>query len=150
MRLRGLFTILCAIGAVSTASAQNLGEQELQQLKGSFVKDAQTVAVQNVLMSDKNIKNKTLNKSAVNSVDHFFKYRVDVKGITDQQSSGRCWMFTSMNALRPIAMEKYNVGRFDFSHNYTLKKAVLKHSFSHNYNVCGRIRTFGAITRTSP
>ena len=119
MRLRGLFTILCAIGAVSTASAQNLGEQELQQLKGSFVKDAQTVAVQNVLMSDKNIKNKTLNKSAVNSVDHFFKYRVDVKGITDQQSSGRCWMFTSMNALRPIAMEKYNVGRFDFSHNYS-------------------------------
>ena len=119
MRLRGLFTILCAIGAVSTASAQNLGEQELQQLKGSFVKDAHTVAVQNVLMSDKNIKNKTLNKSAVNSVDHFFKYRVDVKGITDQQSSGRCWMFTSMNALRPIAMEKYNVGRFDFSHNYS-------------------------------
>ncbi len=119
MKLRTLFAALLVVGTAASASAQNLGEQELQQLKGSFVKDAQTVAVQNVLMSDKNIKNKTLNKSAVNSVDHFFKYRVDVKGITDQQSSGRCWMFTSMNALRPIAMEKYNVGKFDFSHNYS-------------------------------
>ena len=118
MKLRTLITMFLAAGATTSVYAQNLGEQELSQLKGSFVKDAQTVAAQNVLMSDKNIKNKTLNRETVNAVDHFFKYRVDVKGITDQQSSGRCWMFTSMNALRPTAMQKYNVSKFDFSHNY--------------------------------
>ena len=118
MKLHTILTTILAVASVAGASAQNLGEQELSQLKGSFVKDAQTVAAQNVLMSDKNIKNKTLNREAVNAVDHFFKYRVDVKGITDQQSSGRCWMFTSMNALRPTAMEKYNVGKFDLSQKY--------------------------------
>ena len=50
--------------------------------------------------------------------DHFFKYKVQVSGITDQQQSGRCWMFTSMNVLRPSVMEKFNVREFDFSHNY--------------------------------
>src|SRR5699024_7840679 len=50
--------------------------------------------------------------------DHYFKYRVNVKGITNQKQSGRCWMFTSMNVLRPSVMEKYGLDEFDFSHNY--------------------------------
>ncbi|MBQ7773989.1 MAG: C1 family peptidase [Bacteroidales bacterium] len=118
MKLRYLFSALFACGAVTVASAQTIGEQELSQLKGSFVKDAQTVAAQNILMGDRNIKNKTQNKNAVNAVDHFFKYRVDVKGITNQLGSGRCWMFTSLNAIRPTAQKKYDYSKFDFSHNY--------------------------------
>ncbi len=140
MKLRTLLTLFLAAGAVTSVSAQNLGEQELSQLKGSFVKDAPTVATQNLLMGDKNIKNKTLNHNAVNSIDHFFKYRVNVKGITDQQSSGRCWMFTSMNALRPIVMEKYNVGKFDFSHNYGYFWDMLEKSNLYLENI---IRTAG-------
>mgnify|MGYP000267227907 CR=1 FL=1 len=59
-----------------------------------------------------------LNHGLDGKVDHYFKYRVNVKGITDQKQSGRCWMFTSMNVLRPSVMEKYNLDEFDFSHNY--------------------------------
>ena len=90
MKLRYLFSTMLAAGALCTANAQTIGEQELSQLKGSFVKDAQTTATQNILMGDRNIKSKTQNKNVVNAVDHFFKYRVDVKGITHQHSSGRC------------------------------------------------------------
>lgn len=118
MKLRYLFSTILAAGALCTANAQTIGEQELSQLKGSFVKDAQTTATQNILMGDRNIKSKTQNKNVVNAVDHFFKYRVDVKGITDQHSSGRCWMFTSLNGLRPTAQAKYDYTKFDFSHNY--------------------------------
>ncbi len=98
--------------------AQTIGAQELQQIKGSFVKDANSAALQNMLTQDNNIKNKTMNWDLQGKIDHYFKYRVNVKGITDQKSSGRCWMFTSMNVLRPAVMEKYNVASFDFSHNY--------------------------------
>ena len=59
MKLNHLFTTLLVCGAAVTATAQNLGEQELGQLKGSFVKDAHTTAVQNILLGDNNIKNKT-------------------------------------------------------------------------------------------
>ena len=118
MKLRYFLAAMLLCGASAVANAQSIGEQELAQIKGSFVKDAHTTAVQNILLGDANIKNKTKDLSKVNEVDHFFKYRVDVKGITDQKSSGRCWMFTSMNALRPTAQKKYEYNKFDFSHNY--------------------------------
>ncbi len=102
-----------------SANAQTIGTSELKEIRGSFVKDGGTTAIQNVLTNDSNIKGNALNHSKVGSIDHFFKYRVDVKGITDQESSGRCWMFTSMNALRPLVMKKYDISSFDFSHNYT-------------------------------
>ncbi|MDO4736739.1 MAG: C1 family peptidase, partial [Bacteroidia bacterium] len=127
MKLRYILATVAATFALN-ANAQNLGEQELTQLKESFVKDAQTIATQNILTGDKNIKAKTKNHAIAGSYDHFFKYRVNVKGITDQQSSGRCWMFTSMNALRPIVMEKYNVSKFDFSHNYNYFWDILEKS----------------------
>ena len=101
------------------AGAQAIGQAELKEIRGSFVKDASTKAVQNALTREKNIKAFTYNFDKVGSIDHFFKYRCDVSGITNQLSSGRCWMFTSMNVLRPTVMEKYNLKAFDFSHNYT-------------------------------
>lgn len=106
--------LLCSAGAY----AQNITEAQLKEIKGSFVKDAPTTALQNLLTNDKDIKSKTLNRDLQGKIDHFFKYRVDVKGITNQYGSGRCWMFTSMNQLRPGVMKQYNISEFDFSHNY--------------------------------
>ena len=98
--------------------AQSITDRELQEIRGSFKKDAATTAIQNVLTNDKNIRDNALNRELQGKVDHYFKYRVNVRGITDQEGSGRCWMFTSMNVLRPVVMEKYNLDNFDFSHNY--------------------------------
>ena len=47
-----------------------------------------------------------------------FTDRVKTKGITDQKSSGRCWLFTGLNVLRAAAIEKHNLGEFQFSQNY--------------------------------
>ena len=99
-------------------SAQTITEKELTEIKGSFVKDPSTKAIQNILTSDKNIREKALNHEKQGKIDHYFKYRVNVRGITDQKSSGRCWMFTSLNVIRPSVMDKYNISQFNFSHNY--------------------------------
>lgn len=104
--------------ACSGAFAQAITDKDLQDIQNSFKKDASTKAIQNVLTTDKNIRDNALNRELQGKIDHYFKYRVEVKGITDQQSSGRCWMFTSMNVLRPSVMEKYGLSNFDFSHNY--------------------------------
>ena len=104
--------------ACSGVFAQAVSDKDLQEIQGSFKKDASTKAIQNVLTNDKSIRDNALNRDLQGKIDHYFKYRVNVKGITNQQSSGRCWMFTSMNVLRPTVMEKYNLNQFDFSHNY--------------------------------
>jgi len=113
-----LYITLTLIFSSLLLSAQTLGVEELNEIRTGFVPDDRTVALQNILTNDNDIRNNTRNWSALGKVDHFFKYKVEVKGITDQQSSGRCWMFTSMNALRPDVMKMLNIDSFDFSHNF--------------------------------
>ena len=116
--MKKLFILAAAIFGVTAATAQCITEKELGEIRGSFTRDASTAAIQNVLTGDKDIRANALNREMQGRIDHLFKYRVAVRGITDQKSSGRCWMFTSMNVLRPSIMEMFNVGEFDFSHNY--------------------------------
>ncbi len=117
--MKKILTLVSILGLSLMVSAQTISKSELAEIQGSFVKDASTIALQNILTNDKNIKIKALNHSKVaNPVDHYFKYRVNVKGITDQKSSGRCWMFTSMNVFRPDVIKQFDVPAFDFSHNF--------------------------------
>ena len=109
----GLFMLGSAI-----LTAQTITEKELNGVRESFTKDPATKAIRNILTNDKDIRANALNRDAQGKVDHHFKYRVKVSGITNQQSSGRCWMFTSLNALRPDIMKNYNTPEFEFSHNY--------------------------------
>ena len=114
----GLLCLGAGAAVQPALRAQALGQTELQTLQQSFGKDASTRAIQNVLTQDANIKANALNRERQGKIDHFFKYRADVKGITDQKRSGRCWMFTSLNTLRPGVMKQYNIDAFNFSHNY--------------------------------
>ena len=101
-----------------SAAAQTIGKNELAEIQGSFLKDPSTVALQNVLSHNTDINTLASNLSNEGKQDTYFKYEVDVKGITNQRSSGRCWLFTSLNELRPVAAEKLNVKEFYFSQNY--------------------------------
>lgn len=77
--------------------------------------------------SDKAIRN-ALNQTAINvlaadaeniaMIDTHFSDEVKTKGITNQQSSGRCWLFTGLNVLRAKMIDKYDLGEFTFSQNY--------------------------------
>lgn len=112
-----LFT--AALGAIAIgAGAQQITENDLKEIQSSFVMDGSTKALQNIITNESNLRKLTLNRAVQGQTDHFFKYKVDVKGITDQHQSGRCWMFTSMNVLRPSVMKQFNMKEFDFSHNY--------------------------------
>ena len=82
------------------ASAQELTGADLKEIASSFVKDGPTTALQNALTAEANLRKLALNRDLQGKIDHYFKYRVEVKGITDQKQSGRCWMFTSMNVQK--------------------------------------------------
>ena len=40
------------------------------------------------------------------------------KGITDQQSSGRCWLFTGLNVMRAKVINEHQLGNFEFSQSF--------------------------------
>lgn len=48
----------------------------------------------------------------------YFSNEVPSKGITDQKSSGRCWLFTGLNVMRSRMIKEHNMGEFQFSQSY--------------------------------
>ena len=56
--------------------------------------------------------------NAVNSLP--FTFSVDLKQgkITDQQNSGRCWIFAALNTFRYEVMKKYNLEDFELSQSF--------------------------------
>jgi bleomycin hydrolase len=109
--------LVIAIFAAFGLSAQSLNTNDIKEIKESFKMDAYTKAMQNALSANK-INDLAKNLSNINTVDHNFTYKVKVKGITNQKSSGRCWLFSSLNMFRPKAMEAFNTDEFEFSENY--------------------------------
>ena len=103
------------------AGAQQKGSitpEMLSRIEKSYAGTASDKAIRNAL----NTASVTvLAANADNSamIDTEFSDRVKTVGITDQKSSGRCWLFTGLNVLRAAAIEKYNLGDFQFSQSYS-------------------------------
>ena len=98
--------------------AQSIGEKELQEIRKSYDhNNPYDKAVSNAVQNN-DIKDLAKNKFNQTNFDGEFKYKVNVKGITNQKQSGRCWMFTGLNVLRPKVAAKLNINEFFFSTNY--------------------------------
>ena len=111
--LIGFSVLLLSIGV----QAQILTPEIIEKCESGIDNSPSEKAIISAI-SGNDLKSIALNRENIATNDHKFKYRVDVSGITDQKSSGRCWMFTSLNVLRPKVMEKYSLPNFTFSTNY--------------------------------
>ncbi len=112
-------SILCC-GIAFCALAQKDGgltPEMLNKIKQSYKPTVQDKALRNAVANNK-IQALALNLDNVNKYDTHFSNRVNSRGITDQKSSGRCWMFTGLNVMRSAMIAKYNLGAFEFSQNY--------------------------------
>ncbi len=96
----------------------SLSEKELRSIRASFTPGNETLALMNAI-SNNNIKDLALSRKNRGKVNEYFSDRIDIKGITDQKSSGRCWLFTGLNMLRVKVIEKFNLETFKFSENYS-------------------------------
>ncbi len=94
-----------------------LSENELKEIRQSLKKDASVQAVLHAVQNN-NIKKLAFNRSAIKDLDFYFAHKIETKGITNQKSSGRCWLFTALNTLRPAIIKKYHMKSFEFSENY--------------------------------
>ncbi len=115
-----LFTILLTALTFSLPYADNLAaldERTLEEVTNSIQLDATTRALMNAVTNN-DIKKLTVNREYIQTHDEVFNIKTSVKGITDQKSSGRCWMFAGLNIMRPIVMEKFNLDSFNFSQTY--------------------------------
>lgn len=117
---RWLIVLLSAL-ALPLSAQQTTGgisPEMLQQIKQSYQGTPADKAIQNAITNN-NINKLAINTEGKNNFDTHFSHKVNSKGITDQKSSGRCWLFTGLNVFRAKAIAKFNMGDFKFSTNYS-------------------------------
>jgi bleomycin hydrolase len=124
MKKLSLF-IVCAAAFVMAAQAQNitkdggLSMQQINMLRGSYQSNPTNKALRNAINSN-DISKLAVNYDNNTAFDEHLSNTVPSKAITNQESSGRCWMFTGMNVLRNKAIRKYDLpADFQFSQCYT-------------------------------
>ena len=110
-------TALLSAGATAQTAAGGIDAKTLKELSDSYKPTTAEKALQNVMLS-KPIKELSLNQENLNEFDTYFSHSVPSKGITDQKSSGRCWLFTGLNVLRAKMIASEELGAFEFSQVY--------------------------------
>jgi len=101
------------LAQVVFAQSGNLDNNTLNIIRSNYSQKAENdIAIRNALTNN-DIRNLALNRDVVGKETHDFKYKVKVKGITDQKSSGRCWMFTGLNILRPQLIDEKKLSNFE-------------------------------------
>ena len=119
--MKRLFISILAIGSLLSVAAQTknggIDAKTLEQLRSGYTASPAQKAVKNALAST-SIATLAVNGENLAMCDTHFSHQVKTKGITDQKSSGRCWLFTGLNVLRAKMIEKHNLASMEFSQNY--------------------------------
>ena len=116
------FLPLIALGMVLTSvHAQDkqgsITPGMLKQISRTYQGTPADKALRNAI-GNNSIRALALNQDNQKEMDTHFSIRVNSKGITDQQSSGRCWLFTGLNVMRAKTLAKYGFQSFEFSEVY--------------------------------
>jgi bleomycin hydrolase len=112
-----VFMVISGFNLAVGQSTHGIDQSSLEKLRSSFIMNETDKALQNAI-SNNDINKLALNREMVNQHNDLYNIKIDAKGITDQKSTGRCWMFAGLNLLRPAMLKKYNIAKFEFSQSY--------------------------------
>ena len=112
-----LFTICLLVSATVMAQSGGIDAAMLESIRTGYKGTAAERAVKNALATT-SISTLATNGDNLAMCDTHFSDRVKTKGITDQKSSGRCWLFTGLNVLRAKMITNHDLKDFEFSQNY--------------------------------
>ena len=100
------------------ASAR-LTDKLIADMQADFSANGRHKIMQNAI-THVSIRDLAWQHDVVKDDEHVFSIKLDDWAVTDQKSSGRCWMFAALNLFRIGAAKKLKGKDFEFSQNYTL------------------------------
>lgn len=117
-RILSVFVFSAALLSVQAQDGKGgISDAMLNQIKQSYEGTSADKALRNAI-GNNDIRKLALNQENLAGMDTHFSVKVNSKGITDQKSSGRCWLFTGLNVMRAKAIGKYGFQSFEFSEIY--------------------------------
>ena len=109
--------MISTLGVLAQTKNGGISEEMLGRIRQGYTGTPEQKAVKNALASN-SIATLAINGENLSMIDTHFSHRVPTKGITNQKSSGRCWLFTGLNVLRAKVIAKYDLPGLEFSQNY--------------------------------
>lgn len=105
--------------AVNDSGSTNsipITQEQLKKWRENFYSEPKNLLAQNVC-SRVDPFDVCLSRKALETTNHVFNYKVETEGkpVTNQRSSGRCWLFAALNCIRLPFMKNYNLDEFEFS-----------------------------------
>ena len=118
MKKHIILACLAALTLTVQAQQGGISNEMLKQIQSSYKNTSADKAIRNAI-GGTDIRKLSLNQENQQGLDTDFSIKVESKGITDQQSSGRCWLFTGLNVMRAKAIARYNLPSLEFSQAYS-------------------------------
>jgi bleomycin hydrolase len=96
-----------------------LAAADLERLRKDFSANPTYRLAQNAV-TRVTVDDVAINREIVSSIDHSASTTLDDWKVTNQERSGRCWLFAGLNLLRVGVMRATGLKDFEFSQNYTM------------------------------
>jgi bleomycin hydrolase len=98
---------------------RTLSAAETELLRKDFAANSAYRIAQNAV-TRVSVDDVALNHEVIAGTDHSMSTSLDDWKVTNQERSGRCWLFAGLNLLRVGAMKKMGLKEFEFSQNYAM------------------------------
>ena len=119
MKKQKFYSIAVALCMTATVNAQTGGISS--KMLGEIQKQNKMTPAENAIanaIAANSIDNLAQNRNNAAELDTYFSIETPKQTITDQKSSGRCWMFSGMNVLRANFAKRTDSLRVEFSQAY--------------------------------
>jgi bleomycin hydrolase len=98
---------------------RTLNGEDLELLRKGFLANPAYRLAQNAV-TRVGLNEVAIDREIVNATTHALSVSLDDWKVTNQENSGRCWLFAGLNLLRVGAMKKMGLKEFEFSQNYVM------------------------------
>lgn len=100
---------------------QIIDQPKLEKFKKKFKARKNSEIIANAVIKN-GINDTALNNESVKKMHYDFSEEIDVGKVTNQEKSGRCWMFAALNNIRYSISKDLNIKDHDFeiSQSYTM------------------------------
>jgi len=100
------------------AKSGALTSEVLDEFRSAFDKNPKNQFSQNVVTKHDPLE-ACLRRKTLETTNHVYTHKTEeVKPVTNQKSSGRCWIFACLNAMRIPFIKNKSLDDFEFSQNY--------------------------------
>lgn len=90
----------------------------MDEFRDKFYQNERNVQAQNVCVRSDPLES-CISRKLLEHTNHIFQHKVaEIKPVTNQKSSGRCWLFAALNVIRIPFAKQHNIDEFEFSQSY--------------------------------